>query len=150
MACRFHIYSLNCRYLQLICRYLQIGRFADIYNSIGDIYNSAAKVALVNKIWSLLASYLYNIMARSVQEITSFTPVSIIIIIHNVINNKVFFIYSFWLIHSLESLHSDSFGGERLFCHFYRIADIHNSIGDLQIDSIWRYLQLICRSPMQW
>ena len=29
-------------------------------------------------------------MARSVQEITSFTLVSIIIIIHNVINNKVF------------------------------------------------------------
>ena len=29
-------------------------------------------------------------MARSVQEITSFTLVSLIIIIHNVINNKVF------------------------------------------------------------
>ena len=29
-------------------KYLQIGRFADIYNSIRDIYNSAAKVALVN------------------------------------------------------------------------------------------------------
>ena len=39
MACRFHIYSLNCRYLQLICRYLQmncrylqIGIFVDISN----------------------------------------------------------------------------------------------------------------------
>ena len=39
MACRFHIYSLNCRYLQLICRYLQmncrylqIGLFVDISN----------------------------------------------------------------------------------------------------------------------
>ena len=29
------------------------------------------------------------------------------------------------------SLHSDSFDGERLFCHFYRIADIYNSIGDI-------------------
>ena len=39
MACRFHIYSLNCRYLQLICRYLQlnwrylqIGLIVDISN----------------------------------------------------------------------------------------------------------------------
>ena len=85
-----------CRYLQLNCRYLQMCRFADIYNSIGDTYNSAAKVALVNKILSLWASYLYNIMARSVQEITSFTLVSIlIIIIHNVINNKVFLYTAF-------------------------------------------------------
>ena len=46
MACRFHIYSLNCRYLQLICRYLQmncrylqIGLFVDISNWIEDISN---------------------------------------------------------------------------------------------------------------
>ena len=70
-------------------------RIADIYNSIGDIYNSSANVALVNKIRSLWASYLYNIMARSVQEITSFMLVSIIIIIHNVINNKVFLYTAF-------------------------------------------------------
>ena len=40
--------------------YLQIGRFADIYNSIGDIYNSAAKVALVNKIWAIPAETAGN------------------------------------------------------------------------------------------
>ena len=39
---------------------------------------------------------MYNIMARSVQEITSFVRlVSIIIIIHNVINNKVFLYTAF-------------------------------------------------------
>ena len=59
------------------------------------------------------------------QSKTSFTLVSIIIIIHNVINNKEFFIYSI-VLNSLESLHSDSFDGERLLCHFYRIADICN------------------------
>ena len=53
------------------------------------------------------------------------------IIIHNVINDNVFFIYSFWLIHSLESLHSDYFDGERLLYHFYRIADIYNWFGDI-------------------
>ena len=26
---------------------------------------------------------------------------------------------------------NDSFDGERLFCHFDRIADIYNSIGDI-------------------
>ena len=26
---------------------------------------------------------------------------------------------------------NDSFDRERLFCHFYRIADIYNSIGDI-------------------
>ena len=41
------------------------------------------------------ASYLYNIMSRSVQEITSFTFVSIIIISGNVMNNKVFLYAAF-------------------------------------------------------
>ena len=72
-ACRFHIYSLNCRYLQLICRYLQLNwRYlqiglivdisnwiadiskwivdifkwiVDIYNSIEDIYNSFGDIS---------------------------------------------------------------------------------------------------------
>ena len=41
--------------------------------------------------------------------------------------------YSFWLIHSLESLHSDSFDGERLFCHDICnwFVDISNSIVDI-------------------
>ena len=66
MACRFHIYSLNCRYLQfnwryiqlnwrylqLICRYLQfnwiylqIGWIVDIFNWIGDIYKSIGDIS---------------------------------------------------------------------------------------------------------
>ena len=68
------------------------------------------------------------------------------IIIHNVINDKVFFIYSFWLIHSLESLHSDYFDGERLLYHFLSNCRYLQLIWRyLQIGRIWRYLQINCR-----
>ena len=100
------------RYLQFIWRYLQIGRFADIYNSIEDIYNSAAKVALLNKRWSLWASYIRQMVSLIIRRNsvlspilqcvavlsfvkTSFTLVSIIIIIQNVINNEVFLYTAF-------------------------------------------------------
>ena len=100
------------RYLQFIWRYLQIGRFEDIYNSFEDIYNSAAKVALVNKRWSLLASFIRQVVSLIIRRNsvlspilqcvavlsfvkTSFTLVSIIIIIQNVINNEVFLYTAF-------------------------------------------------------
>ena len=59
MACRFHMYYMNCRYIQFIWRYLQfiwrylqfnwiylqIDLFEDIYNSFGDIYNSFGDIS---------------------------------------------------------------------------------------------------------
>ena len=155
--------QLNWRYLQFIWRYLQIGRFEDIYNSFEDIYNSAAKVALVNKRWSLWASFIRQVVSLIIRRNsvlspillcvavskTSFTLVSIIIIIQNIINNKVYILYRglqllinpfTWII------------AQRFFRRGAVIASLLSNWRYLQINwrylqiwRIWRYLQMNCR-----
>ena len=155
--------QLNWRYLQFIWRYLQIGRFEDIYNSFEDIYNSAAKVALVNKRLSLWASYIRQVVSLIIRRNsvlspillcvavskTSFTLVSIIIIIQNIINNKVYFLYSGLqlLINPFTWIIAQWFfrRGALIVSLLSIWRYLQMNWRYLQIRPIWRYIQFIWR-----
>ena len=78
-------------------------------------------------------------MARSVQEITSFTGVSILIIIHNVINNKVFlytaFDYSTHLNHCTAILSTGN-------AYFVTFIELQISTIQLKISPNRQYLEI--------